>query len=149
MITRLARYSIGFILAVLVAEVLGAAFQVQGNIRQQFAPLGIEVPLAEQLAWTWRDIKGLLPTYGQLLAIGFFIAFIVAAFVARLMPRLRTVVFMVSGALAVLTIFVLAKPVFFGVSPIFGARDALGMGLQGVAGAVAGWIFALVTRRKV
>lgn len=145
---RLVRYPIAFILAVLIAEVLGAIFQVQGNIRQQFAPLGIEIPVEEQVSWTLHDIAGLFPAYAPLLAAGFLIAFIAAAFISRLMPGLRTLVFIVAGAAAVFTIFALAKPVFWGVTPIYGGRDALGLGLQCLAGGVAGLVFAVMTRRR-
>jgi len=143
---RLTRYPIGFIAAVLVAEVLGAIFQVQGTIQEQFAPLGIEVPLADQVPWTLHDIVGLMPTYGLLLAVAFFIAFVVAAFVARPMPRLRTVVFTVAGGVAVLTLFLLSKPVFWHVTPIYGGRDALGLALQCLAGAAGGLVFAVISR---
>jgi hypothetical protein len=145
---RLALYPIAFVVAVLLAEVLGAILQVQGTIMQQFAPLGLEVPLDKQLSWMWHDIKGLLPAYGPLLAIGFLIAFIAAAFVARLAPRLRGLVFTVAGAVAVLAIFLLAKPVFFGVTPIYGARDMIPMALQVLAGAAAGLVFAVITGKR-
>ncbi|MFP4004266.1 MAG: hypothetical protein ACLFV8_10860 [Alphaproteobacteria bacterium] len=145
---RLVKYFVGFIAAVLVAEVLGAIFQVQGTIRQQFAPLGIKVPLEEQLSWMLHDIAGLIPTYAPLLAAAFLIAFIVAAFVARPMPGLRIVVFTVAGAVGVLVLFLLSKPVFWQVTPIYGGRDAFGLALQCLAGGVGGLVFALITRKR-
>lgn len=151
---RLAKYPIGFILAVVVAEVLGAVFQVQGTIRQQFAPQGIDVPLETQISWTLHDIAalytaGIYPLlYPTLIAAGFLIAFIVAAFVARLAPGLRIVIFTVAGAAAMFALLFLSKPVFFDVTLIYGGRDMVPMALQGLAGAAGGFTFGFVTRKR-
>ncbi|MFW6027294.1 MAG: hypothetical protein ACOC91_00655 [bacterium] len=151
---RLVTYPIGFIAAVLVAEVLGAIFQVQGTIMQQFAPLGIEVPLEDQLSWTLHDIVGLYTAgaypllYPTLIAAGFLIAFIVAGFAARAMPGLRTVVFTIAGAVAMFALLFLSKPVFFDVTLIYGGRDMVPMAMQGLAGAAGGLVFALITRKR-
>ena len=144
----LVRYSVGFIVAVLAAEVLGAIFQVQGTIWQQFSPQGIEIPMDTQLSWTRHDIVGLLPSYGLILAAGFLIAFLVGSLISMLMPGLRNVIFLLAGAAAVLTIFLLAKPVIWNVTPIYGARDTIPLILQCIAGAFGGFLFAVISRKR-
>ena len=95
---------------------------------------------AEHIAWISHDIIGMGPMYATLVGIAFVIAFIAAGLVARV-TGLRTIVFTVAGAVAIVILFETLKAVL-GTVGVFGARGTMGLAAQAAVGGLAGLLFA-------
>ena len=87
------------------------------------------------------------PMLGILVAFCFLIAFPVAALIVRFLPNLRTVGYVAAGGVAILAALYSMEAALATV-PIAGARTPAGLVAQGVAGAVGGFVFALLSRRR-
>ncbi|MGK2740309.1 hypothetical protein ACSHT0_05400 [Tepidicaulis sp. LMO-SS28] len=139
------RIVIGYLAALVTVIVLGSAAHTIFAL-QALAPYAdVE---GKYLSSILFDIQGMGPMYGAIMGIGLLIAFIAAYFVQRLAPSLRWLVFTVAGAVAVVTALTLMETVFFDITPIAGARTALGMACQALAGAAAGVVYTLVIGLK-
>jgi hypothetical protein len=95
---------------------------------------------ADHITWITHDIVGMGPMYGALTGIAFAIAFTVAGFLARF-TGLRTIVFIVAGAVAIVVLFTIMKATL-GTVGVFGARGPEGLAVQAAVGALAGLLFA-------
>lgn len=138
------RVIIGFILAVAATAILATAFSTQ-FVLAGLSRFGTEIDMGMRLEMTLQDIAGMGPVYGILIALGFLIAFGVAALTLRLLPAWRAGVYMAAGAGALCAILLGAEQAFFGNQIISGARDTAGIIAQAVAGGVGGWLFARLT----
>lgn len=135
-----------FALAVLCAAVLGCLASTH-FILAELAALGVSVPLVDTLAVSGHDLIGLGPVLVILYAGALCPGFLVAAYVQRRVPGPRTLWFSLSAALAVFALLAGAR-VILGGMPIAGARTTAGLLAQALAGAVAGWLYAYLTRRR-
>ncbi len=145
---RYAKIIGAYVAAAVVTVVLASAFFTQRVIAEQTA-IGIEYTAAQQSETYLMNLAGLAPSYGLMLAIALLIGFAVAFGVKQILRPLAPVAYPVAGAAAVVTAIFLIETVMAkgGAGAIGGARDALGLSLQGLAGAVGGAVFALLTRR--
>lgn len=83
--------------------------------------------------------------YGAIIAVALLIGFLVAALVKRLLRPLAPVAYPVAGAFAIpLTVVLIEQVLGGGAGIMSGARGAVGLALQGVAGLIGGAVFALV-----
>ena len=145
------RVILAFVLAVLVAFLLGGAalswFDQAGYLAA--AGAGTTLSIGERLSWYINELKGLGVTVGFypiLLAAGLAIAFIAAAIVQRIAPGLRFWWYAGAGAVA-LIVMVLSLKLAMGLKVLPGARTMAGVAAQGVAGLIAGAVFAITSRR--
>lgn len=81
--------------------------------------------------------------YVLVILIAFAVAFFVADVVKALLPVLAAAAYPVAGGLAIYTALVIMEGVY-GVVPILGAQETLGMWLQIAAGVVGGIVFELL-----
>ena len=132
--------------SVRVALVIAAAAHTQ-FVLAGLTGLGVEVPVGVRIATTARDIVGLAPSYGAIIAIGFLIAFAIAAVVRRYTTVLSPLAFPIAGAVAIAAALVLMNLAFPG-TPLAGARSTVGIAAQVIAGAMGGWAFAQLARRR-
>jgi cellobiose-specific phosphotransferase system component IIC len=102
------------------------------------------IPFADRIAWAGHDLVGMFVPYCGVTSIALLIAFLIAGALARF-TGFRTIVFGVAGALALFTLFTILRDVL-GTVGIFGARGAAGLAAQMAAGAVAGLLFARLSR---
>lgn len=93
------RLLLAFLLAVLLASLLASIFQTQTNLAALQA-IGAPVPLSVRLGTTALDLLGFTPTFILLSALGFVFALPLAAWLARRMPALRWLIFVLAGAAA-------------------------------------------------
>jgi hypothetical protein len=140
------RRGIGFVLAVVATSVLGAVAHSQ-FIASAVSRLGHPVPLGDRVSWAGHDAVGMFSTYAPIIAIGFLIAFLIAALVVRRLPHLRTIGYTLAGAVAIVAALVVMKQLL-DVTGIASARSALGIVAQGIAGAVGGWVFAVASKAR-
>lgn len=134
-----------FILAGLTTEILAAIFHTQFVLNSLIA-IGAEVSFGTRIGTTAQDILGLAPTYGLFIFAGLGIGFVVAALVIRRAPRLLFLGYISAGAVAMLCVVILMHEVLE-ISALAGARSVSGLLFQGVAGAVGGYVFALLTSK--
>jgi hypothetical protein len=100
--------------------------------------------VSDRISWMTHDLVGMQPLYGGLTAVALLIAFLASGLVSRY-TGLRTIVFTVSGAVAIFVMFTIMKSQL-GTVGVFGARGTMGLGAQALAGLVAGFVFALLSR---
>ena len=86
---------------------------------------------------------GAMYAYLFVILIGFAVAFFVADLVKSLVPVLAPIAYPTAGALAIVTALKIMQGVF-GIIPVIGAQDALGLWLQIGAGVVGGVVFELM-----
>lgn len=138
---------LAWILAVTVTVVLGVAFQTQ-NVIARLGEIGANVTIGERLSMTGYDIFHLGSMYGIFILIAFFLAFLVGGTVFRFAKFGRHLIYAVAGAIAILAMLFAMKNAFFDVHLIAGARDGIGIAMQMLAGAIGGFVFALISRPK-
>lgn len=132
-------------LASVVTAALATTLSTQFVIAA-LADIGANVDFAKRLSMTWADLRGLAPLYFVFLGLGLVIAFLAAGGLYRLVKKLRSVIFIVAGAVAVAVTLILMEKVFFDVPLIAGARSGFGFFMQMIAGAVGGFVFARLTQ---
>ncbi len=137
---RLIRLSGAFVASVLCAEILAAALSTQ-FVLHRLIELGIPIPATQRLAMTAHDIVGMLPLYGFTIGIAFAIALPVAGWIGRRAPAWRQTLYAAAGGIGIVTA-ILVLQAAFDIMPIAGARSLPGLIAQGLAGAVAGGLFA-------
>lgn len=101
------------------------------------------IPFSDRVGWAAHDLVGMLAGYGSVTSMTLLIAFLLAGRVAPFSGG-RTLVFGAAGAVAILVLFS-ALRMILGTVGIFGARGALGLGGQMLAGLMAGLLFARLT----
>lgn len=145
--SRILKHIVAWLAAVIAVVLLGVIFQTQ-NIISRLGNLDANVSFGERLSMTTYDIIHLGSLYGIFIAIALAIAFLVSGLVYRIAKFGRPVIYAVAGGIAILVMLLLMKRAFFDVHIIAGARDALGITLQMLAGITGGWVFAHLTRNS-
>lgn len=141
----LVRTLVGYIGAVVVAHVAGAAAAAQHVIERYEVMTGETLGFGERLSWTQGDVMGMAAgaIYPIAVAVALLIAFAVAGFIVRKIGGLRTVGFVLAGAVGMLTMHLVLNSVA-GINPVAATRDLSGLGLQAVVGALAGAVYVLL-----
>ena len=137
----------GLLAAALITVILGVTFQTQ-NVLGRLNNIGADVSLSERISMTVYDIQHLGSLYIIFVSIALAVAFLLGSLVYRFVKFGRAIIFMVAGGAAILVMLFAMKVQFFDVHIIAGARDGLGLGLQMLAGAIGGLIFAVMTQPK-
>src|ERR1700693_2330193 len=99
----------------------------------------VVIPFVERVSWARHDLVGMIVAYSVIIPIALCIALLAARAVALLAGR-RVIVFGIAGATAIFSIFTALK-MLLGTVGIFGARGAIGLAAQMLAGLVAGVLF--------
>lgn len=152
------RIVLAFILALATATLIGAAALSWFDQAAFLQAAGPDASLAfgDRLAWYGRTLYGLvvlngtglgIGLYPVLLAVGLLIGFGVAAIVKRAAPSLRFWWYAGAGAVALVTVIVALK-LALGMMVVPGARTTAGLVGQGIAGLVAGMVFAAASARR-
>ncbi len=136
--THWAKLFISFTLSVLVTYTLASLAHSQ-QVLSGLLQLGVLIPMADRIAMSAGDWVGLY-LYLVVIAIGLLIAFCVMTLLRRVLPVPEVPLYAVGGALALFVILFSMRELG-SLTPIAGARGALGMSLQCLAGAVGGTLF--------
>ena len=102
------------------------------------------IAFADRISWAAHDVVGMFLPYSAVTSIALLIAFVIAGALARL-TGFRILIFGAASACALFVLFTLLKSTL-GTVGIFGARGPIGLTAQMAAGAVAGSLFARLTR---
>lgn len=135
-----------FILSVLAATVVACMFSTQFVIAA-LEGSGADVSWAARLDMTLYDLGHLGLVYGIIIFIGLAIAFPVAALIYRFVKTKRPLIYAAAGMASFVVMLYLMQAVFFGVPIIAGARSTMGLAFQALAGGIAGYVFACLTKR--
>jgi len=148
---RMLRRVIAFVVAVVAMVVLGSAthsYFVQrawsGAAGQAYGTAPAAIPFADRISWAAHDLFGMLLPYCVLTSIALFVAFLIAGALVRF-TGFRVIVFGLAGASALFVLFTVMR-LMLGSVGVFGARGATGIAGQMVVGAIAGVLFARLSR---
>jgi len=130
------------VIAFLSAALVGYALAVGAYSWQVTAPFADLYTTGQRVEALLSNVSGLW-VYGAIMTIGFLFAFLVAAGLRRVLRPLAPLAYPLAGAAAMAAILVLVEQQLGGGAGVIGgARTPLGFGLQCLAGAFAGLVFA-------
>ncbi|MEN3952047.1 hypothetical protein [Iodidimonas sp. SYSU 1G8] len=136
---------LAYVAAVIVAAVLGVAVNTQFVVNG-LNELGAGIGAPERLGIAANDVIGMGPVYGMFLGVALVIGFLITALVLRQLRWPRALGYAIGGAAAVAAMLAIMNAVL-GITMVAGARTAGGFLAQCAVGAVAGWVFARLSRR--
>jgi cellobiose-specific phosphotransferase system component IIC len=148
---RMLRRVVAFVVAAGAMVVLGStahsyfvqqAWSRAAGLAYGTAPAAI--PFVDRISWAAHDLFGMFVPYCAVTSIALFVAFLIAGGLVRF-TGFRAIVFGLAGALALFVVFTVMRSLL-GTVGIFGARGAAGLAAQMAVGAVAGVLFARLTR---
>jgi hypothetical protein len=128
-----------WLVAVLVAYAVAAVATTQ-SVMANLVEMGVPIDLGDRLRTTGQDLLGMTSSYAPMIAVGFAIAFGVAALVLRKRPDWRWFGYPLAGGLAILVIH-LALEAMLSITPIAAARTMLGLSIQIACGVLGGWVY--------
>lgn len=137
----------GWLAAVVTTVFLAVTFQTQ-NVLARLDNIGADVSLGERLSMTAYDVIYLGQPLLLFIGIALAVAFLTSGLLHHFVKFGRPIIYAVAGAVALLVMLFGMKEAFFDVHLIAGARDSFGIGLQMLAGAIGGLVFARVSRTK-
>lgn len=137
-----------YIAAAIVTYTAAAVFYTQQIIAKQ-AEIDMVYTPTQQAETYLANFLG-LGVYGAVLSIALLIGFVIAAILKRILKPLAPIAYPLAGAAAVLAAIYLIETTAAtgGAGAIGGARDALGLSLQALAGALGGLVFAVIAARR-
>ncbi|MEL6363433.1 MAG: hypothetical protein AAFR11_01165 [Pseudomonadota bacterium] len=139
-----ARLIVAYLLAAATALVAASAASTH-FVLAGLQDLGADVTLSERLSQTWKDLVGVAPAYGAVIAAGFGVALPVGWLVGQVLAPIRFLRFPAAGAAAIgLALFLMYRQ--FDVVPIIGAQSTPGLVAQLAAGALGGLVFAVLRK---
>ncbi|MDP4788669.1 MAG: hypothetical protein NWR64_01665 [Haliea sp.] len=137
-----------FFPAVLLAYILGSVLATQ-TVLAKLAALGVAVPMTVRLQASLHDVIG-MTAYLLLILVAFVLALPVAAWLVRAhrVPGPRLFWFTLAGFAGVIALHLIMNQVL-GIWVIAAAREWPGLLLQGLAGAMGGWVFGVISKNRL
>ena len=135
------RIALAFVIAVLGCYLLAATFASM-HVLDHLSNMNIEIPLALSVQTIWHDWLGLTGIFLPVSVVAMGIGLSVAYLLLRLpvLQSLTTLAYVSAGAVALVAIHLVLNLVF-DIHPIAVSRTFGGLAMQGLAGAVGGWLF--------
>jgi hypothetical protein len=135
-----------FLVAVIFAFVLASLFHSQFVIAE-LTKVGVEILLNDRLSMSLDDLLGLYPTFGVVIAVSYFISFIVAGLFIKWFKWSPYLLYCLAGGAGV-TVALLAMHPILEITLLAGARSTFGFLCQSLAGAMGGLIFSHLRTRQ-
>lgn len=141
-----------YVASVIIAYLLASVFQ-SAFVLVRLERVGAEISAAMWLRTVVHDLYGFIVepvffSYPLSILVGLLVAFAVATLVVRWARLPALIAYPLAGATAVATILLIVQSRFSGATLFAGARGVTGFGLQLLAGAVGGVVFALLWKRR-
>jgi hypothetical protein len=133
------RSILSFFLAVLVTYLIGAALATQ-HVLGALTEMGMDISFSVWLEATLHDLVGMFATYVPLIAVAFLAALPVILLICRGRPGWRRIGY-TTGFFAAIMVMHTLMPLVLNVTPVAASRLFTGMLMQGLAGAVGGYVF--------
>jgi hypothetical protein len=134
------RLSTHFLAAVILAFVVASLLHSQ-FVMAELSKVGVEILFNDRLSMSIDDLLGLYPTYGVVIAVSYFISFIVANLLIKRFKLFPYVTYCLAGGVGI-TVALLTMHPILEVTLLAGARSTLGFLCQSLAGAMGGAMFA-------
>ena len=146
MLQAVFRHLLAYVLAVGVALIAASAASTHFVVAGLEA-IGAEIGVSERIDMVLNDLKGLGPTYGVVIAVGFAIALPVGWLIGQILKPIRFLRFPLAGAAAIgAALYAMLQ--LYDVIPIIGAQSTEGFAAQLAAGALGGLVFAVLRGAK-
>ena len=129
-----------FLVAVMFAFVIASLFHSQ-FVMAELSKVGVEILFNDRLSMSIDDLLGLYPTYGIVIAVSYFISFIVAGLLIKRFKLSPNILYFLAGGVGV-TVALLAMHPILEITLLAGARSTFGFICQSLAGALGGVVFA-------
>jgi len=136
---------VGYLVAVVVTYVLGAALISQGNIAAVI-DMGFEITMSNRFEAAIHDVTHMYQIYLPVIAVAMLIAMPVATGIIHFVPNLRLVVYVSAGFVAMIAIHPILHAVL-GLTGIAPTRELSGLIAQGIAGAAGGYFYHFITSK--
>ncbi len=136
----------GFLAAVVATYIVAVIGYSQINLLN-LVDMGIAVDFALRAQTLQHDLVGMLDLFLPIVFVALLLAFGVAALIIRRVPHLRTIGYVLAGTMGIYTVIV-SLGLMMGTNPIAVTRTAGGLLSQVAAGAVGGFVFALITAKS-
>ena len=136
-----------FFPAVLLAYAVASLLATQ-TVLANLGDLGVPVPMAVRLEASLHDLLG-MTAYLLLILLAFVLAMPVAAGLVRAhrVPGSRLFWFTLAGFSGMLALHLIMREVL-GIWVVAAAREWDGLLLQCLAGALGGWLFAVISKAR-
>lgn len=134
---------LGAVLATYALACLAATQSVVARL----GSMGIPVSFSERLQMSGQDLLGMSGMFLPLIAVGLLLAYLVAGWLGRRHTSRRTGLFMLAGAVAMLSIH-FALRWSFDLDLVAVARTPLGLLSQALAGAAGGYFYTCLNRNR-
>lgn len=128
----------------LLAFLLASFFHTL-SVQNHLTEIGIEIQLADRLTMIMKDMLGLAPTYGVVIAIALMLGFTLINPVARRIPLVVPYKYVFAGGVS-FALMLLAMEPLMNITVIAGARGS-GFYLQCFAGVIGGWLFGYLLKQ--
>lgn len=135
-----------FLASWLLTFTLASLFHSQ-YVVNQLVNVGIEISFSDRVNLTLDDWLGLLPTYGAIIAVALALAFLVTGLLYRKCPKYGIQLFVIAGVTAFAVALVAIESIM-NITIIAGARG-WGFYTQLIAGAVGGYVFAMLAKNYI
>lgn len=133
-----------YLLAVLVATILGSLVQAQINLAALAEP---PVDMAGRLAATWQVLPGLVGTFAAMVAVSLLITLPIAEALSRIFRPWRWLLFALAGAGGIWAVFKVAGA--YMTLPAISAPDQTWQWVAMlVAVAIGSWLFGHLSRPR-
>ena len=129
-----------FLVAVIFAFVLASLFHSQ-FVMAELSKVGVDILFNDRLSMSIDDLLGLYPTYGIVIAVSYFISFIVAGLLIKRFKLSPYILYCLAGGVGI-TVALLAMHPILNITLLAGARSTFGFVCQSLAGAIGGMVFA-------
>ena len=129
-------------LAAIAVTYLLAAISATQHVASSLESMGLPVSVGTRISMVGQDLVGMAGMFLPLIAFGFLVAFLVTALLCRWWGRWRNALYALAGACALICIHV-ALNLAFDITPVAIARSTSGLMLQGLAGALGGYVYAV------
>jgi hypothetical protein len=139
------RVVLAFIAAVIVSYIVAVLFYTQLNLGN-LVEMGIAVGAGDRFSAALHDLGGMTGLYLPIIAVALLIAFLVTRLILHWVPQLHMLGYVLAGFAAIFAVD-FALGMAFGTHPIPVTRTTVGLISQCVAGALGGYVFALLTRK--
>ena len=128
-----------YLAAVLTAYLLASTAATQ-HVVSSLSSMGVHVDFSDRIAMTLGDFAGMAGMFLPLVAFALLVAFLFTALLCRWFDQWRTPLYLLAGATALICLH-LAMNLAFDLTPVAIARFPGGLLVQGVAGAVGGFVY--------
>ena len=133
-------------LAAVATAYLLATVTASLHVASKLADMGVSPDPGARVSMIAHDLAGMAGSFLPLIAAALLVAFLVTALLYRLLGRARVLLYVLAGAVALLTLH-LALHAALGLTPIAIARESSGLLLQALAGAAGGLVYVLLNQR--